>query len=152
MSKEKTPDAGGAKFPFREATIFIAWIATLLVLAGIFWAFTLPARNNLLVKSVNRALEESGDSRRLETLSNNERTVSFGMSARFAVKNTPEQQSAVVFTLIGEGTFFPCVALLNQDGKVAEFIPLNRHGERVMRRISPGLLKIFSGRIEGNKQ
>jgi hypothetical protein len=160
MSKELSPDSGSV-FQAKDTTIFITWISALLIVAGVFWGLTQPLRTRTLVNAVNRVLEQSGDSRRLDELSAYGGSGFFGMGTRFSITNFETQEAgaagqfspgvkAVVFSFIGEGTFFPCLAVLCPEGKVEEFIPLNSHGERVIRRISPGILEIYARRIEGN--
>jgi hypothetical protein len=62
-----------------------------------------------------------------------------------------EGSRAVVFTLIAEGCFFPCVAEINPAGRVEEIIPLGREGEKTFRALSPGSVQIYIQRIEGVK-
>jgi hypothetical protein len=66
-----------------------------------------------------------------------------------AAISEPDESRVFVFSFIGEGTFFPCIALIDKDGKVKGFIPLNSHGQRIISRISPEILRIYARRIEG---
>jgi len=61
---------------------------------------------------------------------------------------TPVRKRVLVFSFIGEGTFFPCAAVMTEDGKLGELIPLNSHGEKALGRITPGILRIYTRRIE----
>jgi hypothetical protein len=145
----------------KDALIFLGWIAAMLFIAGICWVLTQPVRNRILVKAVNRALEQSGDPqagssgphfpagnvRRLTEPAGIGSSMFMGQS--FAMDSGQSgRASAIVFSFIGEGTFFPCVAVISAYGKVEEFIPLTNHGEKILRRISPGILGIYSRRIE----
>ena len=152
MNGKKNED----KAAIKNTSLLIGWIAVIVILSGLFWAFTQPLRNRLLIRSVNRVLEQSGDSRRLGDPSFSEKTSSIGLGSWYTVSQTRSSNNyfqagtkALIFTFIGEGTFFPCAALTNGEGKVLEFIPLNRHGERVLKRLSPGILKLYIKRIEG---
>ena len=142
--------------PAKDTAILMGWIIVLLGLAAFSWVFTQPLRNYFLIRSVNQVLEQSGDSRRLQELAGTNGY--FGMGSWFSVAelqrsgNTSQIQTrAFVFSFVGEGTFFPCMAIIGPDGKVQEFIPLNSHGERVLKRIPPGFLRIYSNRIERMK-
>jgi len=64
------------------------------------------------------------------------------------MEGTTVRKKVIVFSFIGDGTFFPCAAVLAPDGTVEEFIPLNSHGEKVLKRITPGILRIYARRIE----
>jgi len=152
-----TPDNGSK---YKDPAIFVGWISGLLILAAVFWVLTQPVRTRILANAVNRVLEHSGDSRRLDTSSSFGGSGFLGMGTWFTmtspqagdaegVPNISNRPRAVVFSFIGEGAFFPCVAVLNQDGKVEEFIPLNSQGERLIRNISHGILSIYARRIEG---
>ena len=132
---------------FKDTLIILAWIASILLIANICWFSTQALRYRLLIKSVNRVLIQSGDSRRI--IESRERRGSLLTGSWFTMLDeTPVGKRVLVFSFIVEGTFFPCAAVMTQDGKVEELIPLNSHGEKVLRRISPGILKIYTRRIE----
>jgi len=134
---------------FRDTLLILAWIASILIIAGICWFTTQPLRNRLMIRAVNRVLVQSGDSRRLvEPLAPERRGALLTGSWFTMVDETPVSKRVLVFSFIGEGTFFPCAAVMTQDGRVGELIPLNSHGEKVLRQISPGILKIYTRRIE----
>ena len=162
MSNEKFPNLD--TIALKDTAIFFGWIAGLILVAGICWAVTQPVRNLFLTRAVNRVLEQSGDSRRLGELSPPGRFSSLtgtwhtltqfrqadASGENFAEPQSPftEGKKAYIFSFIGEGTFFPCAAIITADGKVEEFIPLSSHGERIFSRISPGILKLYARRIE----
>ena len=134
---------------FKDSMIILAWIASICLIAGICWFTTQPLRNRLMVRAVNRVLVQSGNSRRLLEPSSGERRGSLLTGTWFTMTDeTPVRKRVLVFSFIGEGTFFPCAAVMTQDGRVEELIPLNSHGEKVLRRISPGIIKIYINRIE----
>ena len=132
----------------KEAGLILGWIAGIILIAGLFWHFTLPVRSQNLLRSVNRALVQSGDGRRLEAPVSLKPDFS-GMGSWYTMIQSEDR--AFVFTFIGEGTFFPCAAVVSPEGTVMEFIPLNRHGDRMLSRISPEVLRLYARRIEGNK-
>ena len=137
----------------KDIMIFLCWIASILIIAGIFWFSTQNLRDRLMIRAVNRVLEQSGDTRRLNQPSPGMRG-SFLTGSWFTMiemEGYVTVNRVIVFSFIGEGTFFPCAAVLSQDGKVEEFIPLNNHGEIMLKRISPGILRIYAKRIEGTK-
>ena len=152
-----------SKYQLKDTAIFAGWISALLIVAAVFWGLTQPVRTRILVRSVNRVLEQSGDSRRLDGMSSHGGTGFFGMGTWFNMTTHQTQRTrstdrepyfsqgtrAVIFSFVGEGTFFPCAAVLGPDGTVEEFIPLNSHGKRVITRISPGVLATYARRIEG---
>ena len=133
----------------KDSIIFFGWITSILIIAGICWFFTQPLRNRLMIRAVNRVLAESGDSRRLLEPLYSERSGSLLTGSWFTMLDTnTDGKKVIVFSFIGDGTFFPCAAVVTPNGGVEEFIPLNSHGEKVLKRISPGILKIYARRIE----
>jgi len=143
-----------------DAVKLFGWIVSILVIAGGCWILTQPVRDRYLMRAVNRVLEQYGDSRRLSELASGGGGSSIIGSWYIMIKgrqqgilgtdNFVEGTKAFVFTFIAEGTFFPCAAIINPEGKVKEFIPLNIHGKKMLDRISPGILKLYTKRIEGS--
>ena len=139
----------------KDTMLLAGWILAILIIAGSTWAITQPVRNRFLIRAVNRVLEQSGDLRRLESRIPSGYGGSFISGTWYTItlaRQSASSQSgerAFLFSFIGEGTFFPCAAIVNVDGKVVEFIPLNGHGERIMAQISPGILNLYTRRIEG---
>ena len=133
------------KTVLKDALIILGWAAALIIIAGLCWYFSQPLRNRLLVNAVNQVLEQSGDSRRvLEPVSlKNTRAPGLGRWYSFT-----GDSRIYIFTFIGEGAFFPCAAVQANDGKVQELIALNKYGARVLNRISPEIINIYSQRIE----
>jgi hypothetical protein len=175
MSNEIKPKFFGSKFIeskisslsklldsviIRDAIKLFGWIGSILIAAGVCWMLTQPVRNRYLLRAVNRGLEQYGDSRRVAELSSGRGGVSLIGSWYTMTKarqqgisgadDFSEGTKAFVFSFIAEGTFFPCVAVIDPEGKVKEFIPLNIHGKKMMDRISPGILKLYIRRIEGS--
>ena len=169
MSSERNPifaSNGTKPNPYvphlRDTIILFGWIASLLIIAGISWMLTQPLRDRFLIRAVNRVLEQSGDMRRLGELSPSGTSGSLIIGSWYTMilarqpvaagtKDFSEGTKAFVFSFVGEGTFFPCAAVMLPNGKVEEFIPLSSHGERILKKISPGILRIYARRIEGAK-
>jgi len=144
----------------RDALKLSGWICSILIVGGLCWALTQPVRSRFLMRAVNRVLEQYSDSRRLIEVSSGGKGSSMIGSWYTMIKarqqgisgtdNFSEGTKAFVFSFIAEGTFFPCVAVIDPVGKVQEFIPLNIHGKKILSRISPGILKLYIRRIEGS--
>jgi len=141
----------------KDTSLLIGWISGLVIIAGLCWYFTQPLRNGLLIKAINRVLEQSGDSRRLaEALPSAPLgigswfTMTENLNSRYTGKERlAEGSRACVFVFVGEGSFFPSLAVVSPDGNVEEFISLTSHGHRMIKRVSPGILRIYISRIEG---
>ena len=136
----------------KDAAIFAGWIAGLLLIAGLLWFFTQPVRERFMLNAVNQVLEQSGDTRRLEeALPAGALPAAVSrMGSWYTMTGQPEGTRAFVFMFVAEGTFFPSVAVVAPGGRaVQEFIPLSNHAERMLRRVSPEILRLYSRRITG---
>ena len=153
MSNDNLKPANSLAPKMKDTAILIGWIAGLLLIAGLVWYFTQPLRNNTLIKAVNKVLEQNNDLRRLH-LSENSAGKSSGIGSWFSIfenSKLREGSGAYVFVFIAEGSFFPCAAIVSPKGNVEEFIPLNSHGRRMIKRIPAGILSLYASRIEGLK-
>ena len=128
----------------KDIMIILGWIFGLVIIASLCWFFTQPMRNRLLINAVNQVLERSGDYRRVSEPVPVRYTRTLGLGRWYYFS---EDTRIYIFTFIGEGTFFPCAAVKTAEGKVEEFIPLNHHGERILKRISPEIVEMYSKRI-----
>jgi len=146
----------------RDTLKLFGWIASILIIAGLCWILTQPVRIRFLTRSVNRVLEQYGDYRRVGELSSPAGGTSLiGGSWHtiiealkpgvFPDENFPHGTKAFIFSFVAEGTFFPCVAIVDPEGKVQEFIALNAHGKKILTQISSGILKLYIRRIEGSE-
>lgn len=126
----------------RDAALLFGWIAGLLLIAGLCWFLTQPLRGRILLRAVNRVLADTGDSRRLM-----ETSADAGRAAPGSWYRVSDGTNAAIFAFIADGSFFPCAAILAPDGKVEEFIPLTNHGKKMIKRVSPGILRIYSSRF-----
>jgi hypothetical protein len=142
-----------------DAIKLFGWIASITIIAGLCWTLTQGVRSRFLMRAVNRVLEQYDDFRRVYDLTSGSGGASLegswypmikvrqqGISAN---ENFSEGTKAFVFSFIAEGTFFPCAAIVDPEGKVQEFIPLNSQGKKILARISPGILNLYIRRIEG---
>jgi hypothetical protein len=64
----------------------------------------------------------------------------------FTLANTAGR--AVIFSVFTDGVFTPCAAIIGQSGQVETLVPLSRHAQRMMGRISAGILRVYIQRIE----
>ena len=129
----------------KDTTIILGWIIGLVVVASLCWFFTQPARNRFLINAVNHVLEQSGDYRRVSEPISRGSSRAHGLGRWYYFSG---ETRVYIFTFIVEGAFFPCAAVKTAEGRIEEFIPLSRHGERMFARISAEMLNIYAQRIE----
>ena len=125
-----------------------AWFAVSLIVIGILGFLVNPARDRLVISSVNAALEKAGEKRRLSApLSKwgSDGRASLALS-RFSLENG--RGGASVFTVTGGGAVVACVALVDENGRVERVLPLGTASAAAIERLPDGLLRSFILRIE----
>jgi hypothetical protein len=133
---------------FKDTAILCGWIGGLILIGCLCWFLTGSLRGDLLRNSVNRVLVQAGDARRLEApITASAIKPSLGRIGTWFSMN--EGYRALVFTLIADGVFLPCVAIVDPLGKLEELIPLSPGGLKLLGRVSPGIIKLYTSRIEG---
>ena len=138
----------------KDKAILAAWIGAFLLVASLSWFLTQPVRQEILGRAVNRVLEQTGETRRLGNalpaagFSGSRMGTYFSLTGGGAMASSAGT-AAFVFTFIGEGSFFPCIAILSPGGMVEEFIALNSHGARILSEVPPAVLAIYKQRLEG---
>ena len=135
----------------RDSSILIAWICGILFFGILIWSLTSSLRADFLMNSINQALISMNDRRRLEAAINplprRPFTSRSYLSSWFSIAG--EEDIFIFFTLIADGVFLPCGAIAGSDGRVKELIPISSRGQRILNNISPGILRLYIRRIEG---
>jgi hypothetical protein len=132
----------------KDTAILFGWIAALLLIGCLCWFLTMPLRNDTLRNSVNRVFIQAGDARRLDApIAPAAIKPSLGRIGTWFTMR--DGYRALVFSLIADGVFLPCAAIVNPQGKLEEIIPLSDGGAKLLARVSPGIIKLYTRRIEG---
>jgi hypothetical protein len=134
----------------RALGIGIAWIGGILLLGILLWLLTQPVRQGVIIRSVNRILAASGESRRLEAALS-----PWGMPGRavqggqwFSLAGSGDR--ALIFPVVSDGVLASCLAVLSPEGRIRTLIPLSGHARRIFPRIPPGVLGLYTRRIEAS--
>jgi hypothetical protein len=136
----------------RDVLIFTAWIVGALLIGALTWLLTEIPRDRIVMKSVNSILLEKGLSLRVtmptgKLLSWDARKGQMPLEKRFAlVENRGE---GAVFTFVSGGTFIPCLAVLDSNGKVMRFIALTPGDGDPLKDQPEALLRLYRERLEG---
>jgi hypothetical protein len=136
------------RFGIRDMGILAAWIAGLCLAGGLAWFLTQPLRNSFVIHTVNRTLERSGESRRLEAPVSpwGKNGAAFQLGSWYTVRE--ETGRAVVFSIMNDGILAPYAAFLSGQGTAGPFIPLSVHAERLLDRLPREVLQTYVWRIE----
>ncbi|MDR2795108.1 MAG: hypothetical protein LBB47_00175 [Spirochaetaceae bacterium] len=132
-----------------ETSIFAIWVAMLMLAGVLVWGLTTGLRNDIMAKTVNKILDESGEERKVVAAISTWHIP--GSVTQFGTWYTmTSRENAVLFSIIIEGIFSPYLAIINDDGGLSALIPLTVNADRAVSRMNPGYLNIWIDRIEKN--
>jgi hypothetical protein len=140
----------------KDTAIFVGWIAGIVLIAALCWFLTQNLRSQFLLRSVNRALSQVEGPKRFGELRAPIPVKDLGKDASrigswFSLKDR-EGYKVLVFSLISGGNFLPCAAVINAGDKVEGIVPLNSHAAKFLEKVPPGVLEVYTSRIEGAKE
>jgi hypothetical protein len=128
----------------KDAGVFLAWIAGILLAGGLAWGLTRQARSAAMLQALNRALAESGAELGAKPLAAPLRSPLAG----YWYQAGGDGGLIYVFSMAGEGACFSCAALLDQSYTVRRLVPLGPQGKEALERLPAGLVKLYTRRIE----
>ncbi|MDR2659133.1 MAG: hypothetical protein LBC27_03990 [Spirochaetaceae bacterium] len=132
-----------------EISIFAIWTSLIIIIASLIWGLSANLRGEITIRTVNKFLAGIGETRNIEqaisTWDIPGRVTQIGTWYRMA-----SEEDAVIFPLITGGIFSPCLAIINDEGRLSTLVPLTVNGDRIMSRMNPGYLRIWIERIEEN--
>jgi hypothetical protein len=132
---------------FRNAGIFAAWIAGILLLGSLAWFFTKPVRDRMLLYSVNRVLTASGLSPRLEAPILPWRMPGKATQLGRWYTLAGSEDWGVVFSVMIDGIPVSFFAAVSPRGAVNSLVPLSNHSVKALDRLAPETLRIYTRRI-----
>jgi hypothetical protein len=129
-----------------NAGLVAAWIMGLILAGWLLFFLTRHIQTNTLARAVNKTLAQTEEVRRLEL----EPLGGNSLGTWFPVVGAEESgggDRALLFSIIDNGIFAPCVAFVLNDGAI-EILPLNNHAKAVFPRIPGGVIDMYRKRIE----
>jgi hypothetical protein len=131
-----------------EGGIFALWVVAIVLSGSLIWGLTNQVRANVTIQAVNRHLAEIGEERRvvsaIDSFALSGRATQAGMWCRLS-----SNEKAVIFPLITNGIFSPCLGIINSEGNLANIIPLSANAKTAVERINrSGILQSWIRRIE----
>ena len=130
----------------RDRAVFSGWIAGLLIAIALIWILTRPMQERYLLRTVNRALIVSGDSRRLSAQTAKPAGKSSLLGYWYSMRDSTDRM--FVFGAIQDGILVPCGAIVAANGEVREIIPLSAHAGQVLENMPQGIMRMYAQRIE----
>jgi len=113
----------------KDRAVLFAWVIGLLLLISMLWIFTQPVQSFYLMRSVNNVLNTNNiDMRLSESISfKSEKAALFGFW--YSIQNSANLM--YVFSVFRDGLLVPLGAVVSDEGKVVQILPLSAHAARV---------------------
>lgn len=130
----------------KDKAILTGWILGLLLFICLLWVLTQPLQSRYLLRSVNKVLSATGDSRvlRAPLIKNMVKPPLFGYW--YSMVNTTDK--FFVFAFFQDGILVPFGATVSSDGKVEEITPLGAHARKKAESINENVMRLYTLRIE----
>ena len=130
----------------KDKAILSAWIIGLLLLLSMLWFFTQPVQSYYLMRSANNVLNNNNDERRLsQSISfKSEKANLFG----YWYSMFDSTDIMFIFPVFKDGVLVPLGAIVSEEGKVDEILPLSAHAFYVFDSLPESMLKMYTARIE----
>ncbi|GHU39693.1 hypothetical protein FACS1894190_05420 [Spirochaetia bacterium] len=127
--------------------ILTIWIAAILITGTLLWTLTAGSRANVMIKTVNKYLTIIGEERLIESPISNFAQSGWATQAGSWWWMT-SREKAVIFPLIIDGAFAPCLGIINREGNLASITPLSKNAERGVDYMQTGYIQVWIDRIE----
>jgi hypothetical protein len=129
----------------RGAFLCFAWIASIILAAGLLWFFTRTVRTEILMRTANRIIARTGETRRLKTPAGR----AAGLGTWFSLTEVPggaaAEGSVLVFTLYAGARTLVCAAFVDGRGGFEKFVPLG--DAQVMNDLPAAVYSVYRERI-----
>ena len=136
------PDAGVLK----DKAVLLGWIAGILLLISLLWILTSPLQARYILKSVNNVFINNDDSRRLQSHLNIKNAKADLLGYWYLMYNSTDKM--FVFTVFQDGILIPLGAIISDNGKVSEVMPLSAHAAQIFNKLPDSVLRIYTHKIE----
>jgi hypothetical protein len=131
---------------FKDRSICIGWIAGLLIAIALLWIFTQPLQARYLMRSVNKVFVSSGQTYYLVEPVTKIKGGQGILGYWYSMAGTDNLM--FTFAVFQDGILVPLGAIVSDNGKVDEIIPLSTHAIQVFKNLHQSILQIYINRIE----
>jgi len=135
----------------KDKAVLFAWIIGLLLLLSILWFFTQPVQSSYLMKSANNVLNNNNHIRNEQQLRlsqsisiKSDKSSLFGYW--YSIYNSTEIM--FIFPVFRDGVLVPLGAIISDEGKVDEILPLSAHAVHIFNALPDSVLQMYTARIE----
>jgi len=111
-----------------------------------------PLLSSYLMRSVNQSLNQSmagaGETALLASSQKFPQPKHSPLGVWYSVSDSDSGGLFFVFTIFQDGILGVFGARLSLDNSITEIIPISRHARQIYPRLSPGVIKMYTRRIE----
>jgi len=130
----------------KDKTIFVGWVAVLVIIASLAWSLSFPFRSDCLMNATNKILISMDDHRHLASPVLHPAAAQAPLGCWYRLYDSGSL--FFVFAVMREGILVPCGVEISEQGEIVEIIPLGNHARQVMDEIPQGLMQVYIRRIE----
>jgi hypothetical protein len=134
----------------KNKAVLLGWILGLLIIITVLWTLTQPLQAHYLLRTVNGAFIDSGDSRRITAYIPHNAQKGGGKAGPigywYSMYNSDNRM--FVFAFFRDGILVPLGAVVSANGSVSEIVPLSAHAVKIMDRLPQSILQMYASRIE----
>lgn len=124
----------------------LLWCGIFSLMLFLLFLLSGGLRTRLLETEVNRVLAQNGSSRSLGAPIMPWRMDGAAMQLGSWWTMRESENLAVVFPVVRDGIYTPFLGIIAANGTV-EFVPLSRNAEALYKRLSPGIMDVYSRRL-----
>jgi len=154
MSDENIGQSAEAKKVFlrelKDRSLFAGWIIGAILIGALAWILCRPLLSSYLMRSVNQSINQSvasaGEPIRLTSDQKFPQPKQSPLGVWYSISGSSDL--FFVFTVFQDGILGVFGARVTPENAVAEIIPLSGHARQIFPRLSPGIIKMYSRRIE----
>jgi hypothetical protein len=133
-------------YDLKDKAILLGWIFGLLIITSVIWIVSQPAHAFNLLRTVNSVFINNGDSRRISKYIPVKQGITHPLGYLYSMYNSSKY--FFVFTVFRDGILVPLGAVISDNGRVEEIIPLGAHATQIFNNIPESILQIHIRRIE----
>jgi len=130
----------------KDRAIAIGWIAGLIIIGSLAWILCRPLLSTYLQRSVNLSMTAAGVNLRITALNSPQPVKYAPMGMWYSINGSPDL--FFVFPVFQDGIMSVLGARLTPGHTVSDIIPVSAHARKIFNRLSPGLIKLHTRRIE----
>jgi len=130
----------------KDKAVLFAWVTGLLLFISMLWIFTQPVQAYHLMRTVNAVFISNNDARRVTPSAPQKTEKSNLLGYWYSMYDSTDKM--FVFAVFQDGILAPLGAIVSDEGKVNEILPLSAHAVQIFDTMPKSILQMYTARIE----